>query len=155
MAAKPLPEGYHSINVSLAVDDAAKAIDFYKRALGATERMRMDGPGGTIAHAELQIGDSVLMLGDTTPRSSARAPKDLGGTTAVFMLYVDDADAVVQRAAEAGATVTRPMADMFWGDRFGQVADPFGHEWGVATHVEDVAPDEMEARAKKAMAAMG
>jgi PhnB protein len=155
MAVKPVPEGYHSINVSLAVDDAAQAIDFYKSAFGATERFRMDGPGGTIAHAELQIGDSVLMLGDTMPQSSARAPKDLGGTSAVFMLYVEDADAFVQRAADAGATVTRPMADMFWGDRFGQVGDPFGHQWGVATHVEDVPPGEMEERAKKAMAAMG
>ena len=155
MAVKPIPEGYSTISPSLAVDDAAKAIDFYKNAFGATERMRMDAPGGKVAHAELQVGDSVLMLGDTMPQSTARAPKELGGTSAVLMLYVEDADAFVQRALDAGATVTMPLADMFWGDRFGQIADPFGHQWAVATHIEDVPPGEMEERAKKAMAEMG
>lgn len=154
MAVKPVPEGYHTLNPSLAVDDAAKAIDFYQQAFGARERFRMAGPGGEVAHAELQVGDSTLMLGDTTPQSTARSPKDLGGTSIVMMLYVEDADAFVQRAVDAGATVTMPLSDMFWGDRFGQIADPFGHQWAVATHVEDVPPDEMEERAKKAMAEM-
>jgi PhnB protein len=154
MAVKPVPEGYNTLSAALAVEDAARAIDFYQRALGAKERMRMDAPGGKVAHAELEVGDSVVMLSDPMPQSTARPPTELGGTSVVLFLYVEDVDAVVQRAVDNGATVTMPVADMFWGDRFGQIGDPFGHQWQIATHVEDVPPDEMAERMKKAMAAM-
>jgi PhnB protein len=150
--AKPIPEGYHALTTYLAVDDAAGAIDYYTRAFGAKELGRMDAPGGKIGHAELQIGDSRLMLSDPFPQSSTRPPKELGGTTASVFLYVEDVDAVVERALDAGATLTMEVADQFWGDRFGTVTDPFGHVWSVATHVEDVPPEEMAERAKAAMA---
>jgi len=154
MAVKPIPDGYHSVQPYLAVDDAAKAIDWYKQAFGATERFRMNGPGGTIGHAELQIGDSVVMLSDPFPQASTKPPKELGGTSSSVMLYVEDVDGTVKQAVDAGATVTMEVSDQFWGDRFGSVTDPFGHSWGIATHVEDVPPDEMEKRAADAMAAM-
>jgi PhnB protein len=150
--AKPIPEGYHALTTYLAVDDAAAAIDYYTRAFGAKELVRMDAPGGKIGHAELEIGDSRLMLSDPFPQSSTRPPQELGGTTASVFLYVEDVDAVVRRAVDAGATVTMEVADQFWGDRFGTVTDPFGHVWSVATHVEDVSPEEMAERAKAAMA---
>jgi len=155
MPAQPVPQGYNTLSVFLAVEDASEAIDFYTRALGARERMRMPGPEGKIAHVELEIGDSIIMLADPFPQSSAQPPKQLGGTSAVLFLYVEDVDAFVQRAVDAGATLSMPVDDMFWGDRFGQISDPFGHQWQVATHKEDVPPDEMAERAKKAMAAMG
>jgi PhnB protein len=155
MSVKPIPDGYHSVQPYLAVDDAAKAIDWYKQALGATELFRMDGPGGTIGHAELKIGDSVVLLADPFPQASTKPPKELGGTTASLMLYVEDVDAIVNRAADAGATVTMEVADQFWGDRFGSFTDPFGHSWSIATHIEDVPPDEMERRAAEFMAAAG
>ena len=155
MAASPIPEGYHSVNHYLSVDDAAQAIDFYTRAFGASERMRMQSPDGKIAHAEIEIGDSIVMLSDPMPQSGMKPPKELGGTTAGAMLYVEDVDAVVQSAVDAGAEITMPIDDMFWGDRYGRVVDPFGHDWAVATHVEDVPPDQMAERAKEAMAAMG
>jgi PhnB protein len=155
MSVKPIPDGYHSVQPYLAVDDAAKAIDWYKQALGATELFRMDGPGGTIGHAELKIGDSVVLLADPFPQASTKPPKELGGTTASLMLYVEDVDAIVNRAADAGATVTMEVADQFWGDRFGSFTDPFGHSWSIATHVEDVPPDEMERRAADYMATAG
>jgi PhnB protein len=151
---KPIPEGYHSVTPYLAFDDASEAIEFYKTALGAKERMRMEAPGGKIGHAELQIGDSIVMLADAFPQSATRPPSELGGTTAGVFLYVEDVDAVVQRAVDAGATITMDVADQFWGDRFGSIKDPFGHSWSIATHVEDVPPDEMAERAKEAMAAM-
>jgi PhnB protein len=154
MAAKPIPDGYHACTPFLAVDDAAKAIDFYKRAFGARERMRMPAPDGRVAHAELEIGDSVVMLSDPFPQSTCKPPKELGGTSMGVFMYVEDVDALVKQATEAGATVTMPTADMFWGDRFGSLSDPFGHEWQVATHVEDVPPEQMEQRAKEAMAGM-
>ncbi len=154
MAVKAIPDGYPQVIPYLHVDGAAEAIDFYKRAFGARERMVMDGPNGTVAHAELEIGDSVIMLSDPFPHSSVRPPKELGGTTASVFLYVEDVDAVVQQAVAAGATITMPVADQFWGDRFGSVLDPFGHQWAVATHVEDVPPEEMAMRAEQAMAAM-
>jgi PhnB protein len=153
--AKPIPEGYHTLTTYLAVDDAAGAIDYYVRAFGAKELGRMDAPGGKIGHAELQIGDSRLMLADAFPQSSTRPPKELGGASASIFLYVEDVDAVVQRAVDAGATITMEVADQFWGDRFGTVTDPFGHVWSVATHIEDVPPEEMAERARAAMAAMG
>ncbi|MFL5825958.1 MAG: VOC family protein [Thermoleophilaceae bacterium] len=152
MATQPIPEGYHAVTPYLAVDDAAQAIDFYKRAFGARERMRMDAPGGKIGHAELEFGDSIVMLSDPFPQSSSRPPKELGGTSAAFFLYVDDVDQITQQAVDAGATLTKPVEDMFWGDRSGQVEDPFGHQWQLATHTEDVPPEEMARRAKEAMA---
>jgi len=155
MSVKPIPDGYHSVQPYLAVDDAAKAIDWYKQALGATELFRMEGPGGTIGHAELKIGDSVVLLADPFPQASTKPPKELGGTTASLMLYVEDVDAIVNRATDAGATVTMEVADQFWGDRFGSFTDPFGHSWSIATHVEDVPPDEMERRAADYMATAG
>ena len=155
MAVKPIPEGHHTLSPYLAVDDASAAIDFYQRALGARERVRMPAPGGKIGHASLEIGDSVVMLSDPFPQSSAKPPKQLGGTSASLMVYVEDVDAVVQQAVDAGATLTMPVDDMFWGDRSGAVTDPFGHHWQIATHVEDVPEDELAERAKKAMAGMG
>ena len=155
MAVRPIPEGYHSLTPYLAVEDAARAIEFYKDAFGAEEIHRMPGPDGSIAHAELQIGDSKLMLSDPFPQSSVRPPAERGGPTASVFMYVDDADALFDQAQAAGATVETPLENMFWGDRFGTLADPFGHIWSVATHVEDVPEDEMAERAKTAMAEMG
>ena len=154
MATQPIPEGYHTVTPYLAVDDAAQAIEYYKKAFGAKERVRMDAPGGKIGHAELEVGDSLVMLADQFPQSSTKPPKELGGTSASIFMYVEDVDAVVKRAVDAGATVTMEVADQFWGDRFGSVTDPFGHSWSIATHVEDVPPAEMAERAKEAMAAM-
>ena len=155
MATRPIPEGYHTVSPALAIDGAADAIDFYKRAFGATERYRMPSPDGKIAHAELEIGDSVVMLSDPFPQSTVKAPTALGGTSVSIFLYVEDVDALFQQAIDAGATVTMPLEDMFWGDRFGTLIDPYGHHWSLATHVEDVTPEEMEERGKQAMAAMG
>jgi PhnB protein len=138
----------------LAVHDAEAAIDFYTRAFGAQERARMSGPGGTIAHAELELGGGVLMLSDPFPHASTKPPTEVGGTTATVMMYVEDVDAAVQKAVDAGAEITMPVDDQFWGDRFGSLRDPFGHSWALATHVEDVPPEEMAQRAEKAMAAM-
>ena len=152
MSAKPIPEGYHSLTPSLAVDDAAQAIEFYKQAFGARERVRMPAPDGRIAHAELEFGDSVLTLADTFDQSAFRPPRELGGTTGSVLLYVEDVDAIVGQAVEAGATVTMPVEDVFWGDRYGQVTDPFGHVWQVATHKEDLTPEQMMERAGEAMA---
>jgi PhnB protein len=154
MAVKPIPEGYTSVTPYLAVDDAAEAIEYYKQAFGAKERGRMEAPGGKIGHAELEIGDSLVMLSDALPQFSTRPPKELGGTSVSVFLYVEDVDAVVKQAVDAGATVTMEVADQFWGDRFGSVQDPFGHLWSIATHVEDVPPEEMAERAKAAMAEM-
>ena len=154
MAAKPVPDGYHTVTPYLAVDDAAAAIEYYAKAFGAKERGRMEGPDGKIGHAELEIGDSLVMLSDPFPQASTRPPSELGGTSASVFLYVDDVDSVVQQAVDAGATVTMEVADQFWGDRFGTITDPFGHVWSIATHVEDVPPEEMAERAKAAMAAM-
>jgi PhnB protein len=154
MAVKPIPEGYTSITPYLAVDDAAQAIAYYEKAFGARERGRMEAPDGKIAHAELEIGDSLVMLSDALPDFSTRSPKELGGSSASILLYVEDVDAVVKQAVDAGATVAMEVADQFWGDRFGTVIDPFHHVWSIATHVEDVPPEEMAERAKTAMAAM-
>ena len=152
--AKPIPEGYHTATPYLVVHEAAKAIDFYKRAFGAIVKVRMEGPPGKIAHAELQIGDSMIMLGDEAPRMEAKSPQSLGGTTAGIFLYVKDVDAACQQAVDAGAKVTMPVTDMFWGDRYGKLMDPFGHSWSMATHKEDVAPEEMKTRMQTAMKAM-
>jgi PhnB protein len=154
MATKPIPEGYHTVSPYLAVDDAARAIEYYATAFGAKEVVRMDAPGGKIGHAELEIGDSRIMLSDPFPQASTRPPKELGGTSASVFMYVEDVDAVVKQAVDAGATVAMEVADQFWGDRFGTITDPFGHVWSIATHVEDVPAEEMAERAKAAMAAM-
>ena len=154
MATQAVPEGYHTVSAYLAVDDAARAIEYYARAFGAKEVVRMDAPGGKIGHAELELGDSRIMLSDPFPQASTRPPKELGGTSASVFMYVEDVDAVVKQAVDAGATVTMEVADQFWGDRFGTITDPFGHVWSIATHVEDVPPEEMAERAKAAMAAM-
>jgi PhnB protein len=151
---KPIPEGYHTVTPYLAVDGAADAIEFYKKAFGARETIRMDGPDGSIAHAEIKIGDSLVMLSDPFPQSTVKPPKALGGTSASVFLYVEDADEVVKQAVDAGATVTMEVQDQFWGDRFGSISDPFGHTWSVATHVEDLTPEEIAERGKVAMAAM-
>ena len=154
MAVKPIPEGYHSLQIYLAVEDAAKAIDFYKEAFGAEETIRMPGRDGKIAHAELQIGDSKLMLSDPFPQSNVRPPTERGGPTASVFMYVDDADATFDQATAAGAEVERALEDMFWGDRFGSLSDPFGHVWSIATHKEDLSEEEMAERSKAAMAEM-
>ena len=154
MAANPIPEGYHSLQIYLAVEDAAKAIDFYKEAFGAEETLRMPGPDGKVAHAELQIGDSKLMLSDPFPHSNVRPPSERGGATASIFMYVDDVDATFEQAQRAGATVVSELEDMFWGDRFGTVADPFGHSWAMATHKEDLSEEEIAERSKAAMAEM-
>jgi PhnB protein len=154
MAAKPIPEGYHTITPYLSVDDAARAITFYEKAFGAKETVRMPGPDGKIAHAELQIGDSTIMLSDPFPQAQAKNPKELGGTTVGLFTYVEDVDEVFKQALDAGATSTMEPENQFWGDRFGSVIDPFGHHWQIATHVEDVPPEEIEKRSQEAMAAM-
>jgi PhnB protein len=152
---KPVPEGYHSVTPYLVVDGAANAIAFYKQAFGAEELVRMDAPGGRVGHAELQIGDSRIMLADEFPQMGAKGPRSFGGTPVNLLLYVNDCDAVFHRAAGAGATVKRPLADQFYGDRSGTIEDPFGHSWTIATHKEDVPPDEMQRRAKAAMGGNG
>jgi PhnB protein len=135
----------------LIVDGAAAAIDFYKSVFGATERMRMPRPDGRLGHAELEMGESVIMLADEHPEMGIHGPKMIGGTPVTLHVYVEDSDAAFERAVNAGATSLRPMEDQFYGDRSGQFEDPFGHRWNVATHVEDVPPDEMERRAAAAM----
>ncbi len=148
---KPIPDDYPVLIPSLAIDGAAAAIDFYCDVLGATVRMRMDGPPGKVAHAELQFGDSVLMLADEFPDMDYRGPKAIGGTPVTLSVYVEDVDAVFARALQAGARELRPVEDQFYGDRSGQFEDPFGHRWNVATHVEDVSEEEMSRRAAQAM----
>ena len=147
---KPIPQGMHSVTPHLVCAGAAKAIEFYKKAFGAEEGGRLPGPDGRLMHAAIRIGDSTMMLVDEMPEWGSLGPKALKGTPVTIHLYVEDADAFVARAAQAGAKVTMPVAEQFWGDRYGKVEDPFGHHWSVATHVRDVTPEEM----KKAMQAM-
>ena len=151
----PIPAGYHTATPYLTVRGAADAIAFYKKAFGAKEIMRMPAPGGALGHAEIRIGDSVVMLSDEFPGAATTPPSALGGTTGYVFLYVPDVDRTFAQAVAAGARVTMPLADMFWGDRFGTLLDPFGHAWGLATHKEDVPPKEMAKRAQAAMAQMG
>ena len=151
---KAIPQGFHSVTPSLVVRDAAKAIDFYKKALGAQERMRMPSPDGKIMHAELQIGDSIIFLSDEMPQSPVKSPQTVGASTGVLNLYVEDVDRAFQKAVDAGGKVTMPVADMFWGDRYGSFVDPFGHVWGVGTHKEDLTAQEIEQRAKAFFAQM-
>ena len=145
---KPIPEGYPQVTPYLCVEGASAAIDFYSEVFGATERMRMPAPDGKIGHAELQIGDSVIMLSDEYPEMGQRSPKAFGGSPVTISVYVEDVDAVFERAVKAGAKELRGVEDQFYGDRSGQFEDPFGHKWSVATHVEDVSPDEMNRRAE-------
>ncbi|MGQ0805407.1 MAG: VOC family protein [Actinomycetota bacterium] len=144
---KPIPDGYPQVSPYLVVDDGAKAIDFYTKVLGATERTRMPAPGGKIGHAELQIGDSVVMLADAFPDMGYESPKKIGGTPVTISVYVDDVDKTFATALEAGAKELRAVENQFYGDRSGQFEDPFGHRWSVSTHVEDVSPEEMGKRA--------
>jgi PhnB protein len=150
---KEVPKGFHAVTPYLIVTDSARAIDFYKRAFGAEELLRLDGPDGKVVHAELKIGDSIIMLSEEMP-GHTRSPQSLGGTAVDIMLYVKDVDQVFNRAVAAGAKVAMPLSDMFWGDRYGQVTDPFGHSWSLATHKEDVPPEELRKRTKAAMAKM-
>lgn len=151
---QPIPEGLHTLTPYLALDDAAGAIEFYKCAFGATEHSRMEGPDGKIGHAELQIGDSRVMLADAWPQSSTKSPKELGGTTAGIFVASEDIDSFFKRAVDAGATSIMDPEDMFWGDRFGTLQDPYGHVWHVATHIEDVSDEEMRKRAEEWQAEM-
>lgn len=151
MAVKSVPEGYHTATPYLYVKGGAKALDFYKKAFGATELMRMEGPGGSIGHAEIRIGDSPIMLADESPEMGARSPETYGGSAVGIMLYVPDVDATVKRAVDAGAKLDRAIENKFYGDRMGSIKDPFGHIWYIATHIEDVSPDEMKRRAEAMM----
>jgi PhnB protein len=146
MAVKPIPAGFHSATPYLMVKNAVSAIEFYKKVFGASEIMRMPDPSGNIAHAEIRIGDSVIMLADESPERGNRGPRTIGGTSVFIALYVDDVDAVARQAVACGANLLIPVADQFYGDRSGRLEDPFGHIWIVATHKEDVTPDEMQKR---------
>jgi PhnB protein len=148
---KPIPEGYPQVVPYLCVDAAAAAIEYYSTVFGATERLRMAAPEGKIGHAELQIGDSMIMLSDEFPEMGARSAKSVGGTPVTISVYVENVDEVFRRALDGGATALRAVENQFYGDRSGQFEDPFGHRWSVATHVEDVSPEEMAQRAAAAM----
>jgi PhnB protein len=148
---KPIPEGYRSVTPYLFVRSAALAIDFYKNVFGAKEKMRMPGSDGRIMHAEIEIGDSIVMLADEHPQSGVMSPQTVGGYSVGLHLYVEDVDTVVQKAIQNGAKALRPIKNQFYGDRSGSILDPFGHMWSVATHVEDVSPEEMRKRMNAAM----
>jgi uncharacterized glyoxalase superfamily protein PhnB len=145
-AVKPVPDGYHTVTPHLVVRDAAAAIAFYAKAFGAEELFRMPGPGGVVLHAEVRIGDSTVMLGEEAPERGASSPKTIGGSPVSLLIYLKDVDASFARAAQAGCTVEMPPTDMFWGDRYGKLHDPFGHRWALATHTEDLSPEEMAKR---------
>jgi PhnB protein len=151
MTTKPIPDGYRTATPYLIVKGAADAIEFYKRAFGATEMLRMADPQGRVGHAEIKIGDSVIMLADEHPPMGYRSPRSLGGSSVSILLYLEDVDGVFERAVKAGAKAQRPVMDQFYGDRSGTLEDPFGHVWTIATHVEDVEPEEMKRRAEAAM----
>lgn len=146
MAVKAIPDGYYSLTPYLVCKGAAKAIEFYTKVFGAVEAVRMPGPGGVLMHAEVKIGNSMLMLADENPQQGQLAPESLGGSPCSIMFYTDDVDRVFNHAVAAGAKSEKPPADMFWGDRMGNIVDPFGHKWAIATHKEDVSPEEMEKR---------
>jgi PhnB protein len=151
MAVKPVPDGYHTATPYLYIKDAARALEFYKRAFGATELMRLAGPGGRIGHAEIKIGDSPIMLADEFPEMGVRGPQSLGGSSVGILLYVEDVDAAADRAVAAGAKVMRPVKDQFYGDRSGTFVDPFGHHWTLATHKEDLSVEEVQKRFEGSM----
>jgi uncharacterized glyoxalase superfamily protein PhnB len=150
MTVKAIPEGYHTITPYMTVRDAARAIEFYKQAFGAVEKGVMKGPDGKVMHAELRIGDSLFMLADEFPQFGSLSPQAIGGSAMGLHIYVEDVDAAFDRAVKAGGTVEMPVSDMFWGDRYGKLVDPFGHKWSIATHKADLSMEEME-RGMKAM----
>ena len=153
---KAIPEGFRTVTAHMTLNDAAAAIEFYKKAFGAEEIMRMPGPGGKgVMHAEIKIGDSIIMLNDEFPDHGPKAPTSLNGTSFVVHLYVNDVDAAFDKAVAAGAKPSMPVTDMFWGDRYGSVTDPFGHQWSVATHKEDLTPEQCGQRAQEFFAKMG
>ena len=154
MAVKPIPDGYPPVIPYLIIDGAAKAIDFYQDVFGATETVRMGGPDGKVGHAELKIGESLIMLADEFPDMGARGPRSIGGTPISIVVYVEDVDKVFAKALKQGATELDPVEDKFYGDRMGTFEDPFGHKWNVATHIEDISPEEMHKRSAKAMEEM-
>ena len=149
---KAIPDGFHTVTPYLSVNNAAEAIEFYKRAFGAEERYRLPMPGGRIGHCELKIGNSIIMLADESPKCGSKSPQTLNGSPVAFALYVEQVDEAFDRAIEAGATLKEPLTDMFWGDRVGTVIDPYGHKWTLMTHIEDVPPQEMKARMDKMFA---
>jgi PhnB protein len=151
MPVKPIPDGYHTVTPYLIVRGAARALEFYKKAFGATELFRFPGPEGVIMHAEMKVGDSPIMLADEMPGMPYRSPQSYGGTSVSIMLYVEDVDTVFNRSVAAGATVQRPVQDQFYGDRMGTIEDPFGHVWSISTHKEDVSHEEMKKRSEAAM----
>lgn len=155
MAVSPIPPDYHTATPYLIVNGAARALEFYKQAFGATELFRLDGPGDRIGHAEIKIGDSPIMLADEFPEMGARGPQSLGGTPVSILLYVADVDAAATRAVAAGAKEVRPVKDQFYGDRSGVFEDPFGHKWSLASHIEDVSPEEMQKRFEAMMKGQG
>jgi uncharacterized glyoxalase superfamily protein PhnB len=150
----PIPPGFRSVTPQLTVRGAAAAIDFYKRAFGFRELMRMASPDGKVMHAELKVGDSIFFLGDEFPAEGCQSPQTLGGATGSLHVYVPNVDAAFKRAVDAGAQPTMPVTDMFWGDRYGKVKDPFGHEWGLATHKEDLTPAQQRKRGEEFMKQM-
>jgi PhnB protein len=153
--AKPIPDGYYTVTPALTVKNGAEAIEFYKRALGAKELMRIAGPDGKhLMHAEIEVGNSKVMLADESPEMGCRAPASVGAVSSSLYVYVEDVDKSFRRAVEAGAKALMPPTDMFWGDRFGQIEDPSGHRWGLATHKEDPSPEEMARRQKEFFAQM-
>lgn len=154
MAVKPIPDNYRRITPSLIIQGAAKAIDFYIQVFEATETMRLNGPDGRVGHSELRIGDSIIMLADEYPEMDIRGPKSIGGSPVSLLIYVTDVDATFSKAIAAGSTIKRPVQNQFYGDRSGTLTDPFGHTWTIATHVEDVAPEEMDRRANEFMKEM-
>jgi PhnB protein len=155
MAAKPIPDGYHAVTPYLIIKGAGRAIDFYKKAFGASERMRMDGPSGTVGHAEIEIGGSAIMLADEFPEMGCRSPQSVGGTPVTLHLYVKDVDACFSQAIAAGAKALRPVQDQFYGDRSGTLEDPFGHVWTISTHKEDLSHEELRKRAEAFMKQQG
>jgi PhnB protein len=151
---KPIPEGFHSVTPALVVRGASKAIEFYKKALGAQELVRMPGPDGSIMHAELKIGDSIIFVSDESPMGHAKSPQTLGGCTGSLNVYVPNVDETFKQAISAGGKETMPVADQFWGDRYGSLTDPFGCVWGIGTHKEDLSPAEMQQRMQDFFATM-
>lgn len=151
---KPIPDGFHTTTPSLVVSDSKEAIEFYKKAFDANEIYQMPAPDGKIMHAMIQIGDSFVMMSDEFPAMGCKSPTSIGGTAVTIHLYVEDADQVFNKAVEAGAKVTMPIMDVFWGDRFGTVTDPFGHSWAIATHKKDVSPEEMKKASEEYFANM-
>jgi PhnB protein len=153
-ASSKIPQGFHTVTPALVVRNAAQAIEFYKKALGAEELMRMASPDGKIGHAELKIGDSIIFITDENPEMNCKSPQTLGGTAGSLYLYVEDVDKAFKRAVDAGGKTIMPVADMFWGDRYGQFTDPYGHTWGLSTHVKDLSEQEIEKAAKEFYAQM-